>query len=241
MKLNFIYNRDRDVWCLLNKGPSSSLSSKPTEVYKIFSEKYKGNINEKTASLFIDEYFLENNINVDEVAKRYKKDFDKIGEKFIKIAEGIFGLSLKKDITVYLTINNRCPYSIEENYYFVYISKDNQVRTSMHELWHFYTWYKFGLNNKYLSGSEYNDLKEALTVLLNVKCGDLLPTGVIDHGYTQHENLRNRILSLWKEKEDIDFVWNKIIEEKEIKEITAASEDAKKNGTISGKIDDLIK
>jgi hypothetical protein len=81
----------------------------------------------------------------------------------------------------------------------------------MHELWHFYTWYKFGEDEQERLGMEkYNDIKEALTVLLNVECEHLLPEGVTDYGYPQHQELRKEILSLWQENPDIDFIWKKL-------------------------------
>jgi hypothetical protein len=40
----------------------------------------------------------------------------------------------------------------------------------MHELWHFYTWYGLGVDQEERLGKEkYNDLKEALTVLINIE------------------------------------------------------------------------
>ena len=34
MKLNFEYSKEKDVWCLLNKGKSSVTSPHPTETYR---------------------------------------------------------------------------------------------------------------------------------------------------------------------------------------------------------------
>lgn len=81
----------------------------------------------------------------------------------------------------------------------------------MHELWHFYTWYKFGIAHQNEIGSEkYNDVKESLTVLLNIVCQDILPTGAEDKGYPQHQETRKKIIGLWKVKPDINFVWDEI-------------------------------
>ena len=53
-----------------------------------------------------------------------------------------------------------------------------------YNLWHFYTWYGLGADQEQKLGKQkYNDLKEALTVLLNVECKDLMPEGVSDGGY----------------------------------------------------------
>jgi hypothetical protein len=88
----------------------------------------------------------------------------------------------------------------------------NANAVSMHELWHFYTWYKFGREVEQKIGKErYNDIKEALTVLLNIECSDLM-ADEIDRGYPQHQDLRSKIADVWSKSKDIDGVW-KIIEE----------------------------
>ena len=53
-------------------------------------------------------------------------------------------------------------------------------------------------------------MKESLTVLLNVVCGDLFPDNQTDLGYSQHQEMREKILKLWTEKQDIEYVWNGI-------------------------------
>ncbi len=118
---------------------------------------------------------------------------------------------MDKEIKAYLTINDRCPYRIEENLFFVTISKKSPVKIIMHELWHFYTWEKFGSQEKIIGEKKYDNIKEALTVLLNVECKKLLPEGIQDKGYPQHKELREKILKIWTEKPDIDFLWNKLI------------------------------
>jgi hypothetical protein len=211
MKLNFSYEKKEDIWVLLNKGKSSNNSPTPTKVYEQLVEFSGGNPDESSTSNFIDKYIHENNINVSTLIKIYQKEFDTISSEFQKIAERVFGVSLEKNITVYLTINNRCPYNIPKNLFFVSMSNNSALRTTMHELWHFYTWYKFGADEQKRVGVEkYNDIKEALTVLLNIECKDLLPEGVRDFGYPQHQELRNEILKLWEQNPDIDFIWKKL-------------------------------
>ncbi len=211
MKLNFSYDKKEDIWVLLNKGKSTNNSPTPTKVYEQLVEFSGENPDENSTSNFIDKYINENNIEISTLIKNYQKEFDTISDEFQKIAARIFGVSLKENITVYLTINNRCPYNISKNLFFVSVSNNSALRTTMHELWHFYTWYKFGADKQKRIGAEkYNDIKEALTVLLNIECRDLLPEGVKDFGYPQHQELRNEILKLWEQNPNIDFVWKKL-------------------------------
>jgi hypothetical protein len=209
MNLTFKYDKSRDVWCLLNKGKTSNNSPTPTAVYQELIAEVGDNPNESTTSQFIEKYLETNNLEPDTLAESYKKMFESISTDFQAIAERVFGVPLNKDITVYLTVNNRCPYDLEEGSFFVSISGGTPVRAMMHELWHFYTWEKFGAEREAQIGEEkYNNIKEALTVLLNVECKHLMPEGVEDKGYPQHQELRTKIIELWKQNQDIEYVWN---------------------------------
>ncbi|MDQ5957331.1 MAG: hypothetical protein QG614_306 [Patescibacteria group bacterium] len=84
----------------------------------------------------------------------------------------------------------------------------------MHELWHFYTWCGIGFYQEEKIGKQkYNDLKEALTVLLNVECKDLLSEGVIDIGYHQHKEIRHKILEYWEKDKNIVKLWDYLVSE----------------------------
>jgi hypothetical protein len=212
MKITFDYNREKDVWCLLNKGKGSINSSTPTEVYKKLIDSSGENPSTEITSKFIDEYLTENEYKIQDFISEYENNFNTISKDYKKIALTVFNISLDHNITAYLTINSRCPYNIEENWFFVSIAKKSSNLTIMHELWHFYTWYKFGTKWEEKLGKEkYNDIKESLTVLLNVECKDLLSEGKEDIGYPQHKEMREEILKIWGEEKDIEKLWNKII------------------------------
>jgi len=213
MKIIFDYDLSKDVWCLLNKGKSSINSPTPTKEYEKLTKDFGENPTEDDTKIFIEKFISDNNINKNEIIKKYQNDWDSISDRFQNIVEKVFEISLSKDITAYLSINSRCPYNIDENYFFISIQNDLRTRkTAMHELWHFYTWYKFGLIWEDKIGKEkYNEIKESLTVLLNIECKDLLPDGILDKGYTQHQELRDKILKLWEETKDINKLWNSLI------------------------------
>lgn len=213
MKIVFKYNTEKDIWCLLNYGKSSSNSSKATKVYEKLIAEYGENPTNEQATSFLEKYISGNNINVQNISMDYKNEWSNISDQYIGISEQVFGLSLSADITAYLTVNSRCPYRINKNFFFVSLSsKQTSNMIIMHELWHFYTWYKFGVVWEDKLGKEkYNELKESLTVLLNVECRDLLPNGLKDEGYPQHQDLRNRILEIWQEEKDIEKIWEKLV------------------------------
>lgn len=203
--------KEKDIWCLLNKGKNSNNSSNPTKQYQALVNIYGENPSAESASSFIDNYFVENNIDIQKYISNYQEDWDTIADEYHKRAETIFKLKLPVDVTAFLTINSRFPYNVVENFFFVQVPASSILKTIMHELWHFYTWYVFGIDQtKKLGAQKYNDLKEALTVLLNVEYKDLLPEGVVDTGYPQHKELRDKILSIWQSEKDILKLWNKI-------------------------------
>lgn len=189
-------------------------SQNPTKQYEQLVEKYGENPSEEQTSSFIDTYLLEKNIDIEKYIEAYQKDWDAVSEEYIKRAEAIFGVPLPEDIAAYMTINSRCPYSLEENYFFVSLPTYPYIarKTVMHELWHFYTWYAFGIEQEEILGKQkYNDLKEALTVLLNIECKDLLPEDITDKGYSQHAELREKIVEIWNNKKNIYKLWNILI------------------------------
>jgi hypothetical protein len=212
MKVTFEYSKVKDVWCLFNKGKTSINNPNPTKVYEQMVAVYGENPTEEIVSAFIDKYLLEHNISVQSYCDRYSEDWGRVADTFYKKAETVFGVVLSQDVTAYLTVNNRNPYSVTENMFYVTVPRDTVRKTIMHELWHFYTWYAFGVEQEEKLGMQtYNDIKVALTVLLNVECADLMP-GVVDAGYPQHQELRANILKLWLETKDIHTVWNACVE-----------------------------
>lgn len=211
MKITFTYDRTKDIWCIANKGKASNNSAKPTKMYELLEAKHGVDPTDETIDGFIDSYLKENDILVEDNITKYESEWREVADTYQQRAEEIFGTTLPAEITAYLTINNRCPYSIADNLFYVSFPRESVRLTIMHELWHFYTWYGLGADQEEKLGKQtYNDLKEALTVLLNEECADLLPEGVYDTGYPQHSELRTKIQELWREKQDISWVWGKI-------------------------------
>ena len=210
MKLIFKYDEEKDIYCLLKYGPSSKNSNVNTKLYTQLLNDYGENPTLSETLKFIQSYIRENNIDIDEYVLKYTNEWQMISQQYKERAEKIFNISIPPELTVFLSVNSRCPYNISENYFFVNVPSVSTNKTIMHELWHFYTWYKFGITEESKLGKQkYNDLKEALTVLLNVECLDLLDSGE-DTGYPQHKELRQKILSIWDEERDIEKLWIKI-------------------------------
>lgn len=213
MQVNFSYNEDRDVECLITKGPGSTNSpGQQTATYKKLLTYTNEATNPEKVCDFVREYLAEGNINPTTTAQALKNNWDLIGKEFEQRAEKVFGLCIKDEITAFLTIAGRFPYNIRGKYFFVSMKSTDANLIAMHELWHFYTYRKFESAIDKIGYEKFNDLKESLTVLLNIECPDLMK-GEIDNGYTQHQQLRKTISSVWLETKDIQKVWETALEQ----------------------------
>lgn len=213
MNLQFSYNRGKDISCLLEYGPGSNNNSNPTKVFEQLIKSEGDNLDRETTSKFIDKYLEEGNYDISEYLEKYQESFDSVGNEFTKIAEKVFDVSVDDDITAYLTINGRCPYNIEKRYFLVTIldkAEYSPNSIAMHELWHFYTWEKYGKEEiEKIGFQKYNAVKESLTVILNLECKGIMNKE--DLGYPQHQEYRREITKLWKEGKDIEYIWEHMV------------------------------
>jgi len=207
MKVSFVYNENMDIDCLISKGGGSNNSlGQKTKTYEALLAYTNEVKNTEKVKEFVRLHIKENDFNLEEVTKSLQINWDVISSDFEKRAEKVFGLNIADNITAYLTITGRFPYSIEKKYFYVSAKKSNANATAMHELWHFYTWHKFGDTINHVGSDKFNDIKEALTVLLNIECVDLM-NGEIDKGYPQHQELRKIISDTWSKTKDINEAW----------------------------------
>lgn len=207
MRITFEYNEDKDLWCLLNKGGGSLNSpGKMTKTYTELLEFAAGGDVAEVAGEFIHQYISEHNIDTKRNAKMEQENWNGVSEQFEKIAERVFGVNIEDTITAYLTITGRWPYNIGQKYFFVSAKASNNNVTAMHELWHFYTYAAFGKYEKDVGPQKYNEIKESLTVLLNMEAAHIMG-GEADEGYPQHKELRSSISKMWVETKDIQNVW----------------------------------
>ncbi len=211
MKIVFSYDLNKDVENIIN-GTKSVNSKKPTKFQNLFTEKYGDNFEKEKVKTFIEEQDKVNGFDANKEIVAIEERWKIVEPIFIERVEKIFGISYPVSIiTVYLTHNERCTYSIENNYFFVRIGSQFSNNTIMHELFHFYTWYAFGKKSldEGLPKLVYNDVNESLTELLNLEFSDLM-NGKLDKGYPQHQEMRQKIPAIWSENKDIFDVFQKL-------------------------------
>lgn len=117
-------------------------------------------------------------------------------------------------ISVQLTTASLSPYDEKGCWFMVsgYHSLGTQITSIGHELLHlqFIYWYKKLCLESGLSPVQFEDLKEALTVLLNEEAFDKIIVSP-DRGYAKHSVLRGNIVKVWRKKLPFDEFLKKSI------------------------------
>jgi hypothetical protein len=149
-----------------------------------------------------------------EKLEEIKNKWEKIGAEFFKRLEKITKHKIYNGIfTAYVTTIGRCPYDKDENWFMINIfwDLDNILTAICHELMHlqFHYYYEKQLREK-ISEKQFQDLKEALTVLLNLECSDILKGN--DNGYPNHQELRKFIESEWRKSGDFDILIDRCVD-----------------------------
>lgn len=143
--------------------------------------------------------------------------WDKIESRYFKALSEITNKPIfTKSFTAQLTTASLCPYDTKHNWFMVdaYASLGRQVTVVAHEILHlqFLRWYREACLEQGLSEEQFEDLKEALTVLLNgSEFDDVLVCQ--DHGYEKHADLRNAIEKQWKKKIGFETLLRKLIKQ----------------------------
>lgn len=208
MKLHFSYNLQKDIENY-QKASQSENNRKPTRMQALYIAEQGEIFEEKKLEAFITTYVDKQKLDLGVVADQIKTAWQPHQQEFLKKVEAIFGVTSPLDIIrVFLTTDTRCSYNIEQGYFFVSVSRPFQNKTIMHELLHFWTWWKFHeeVKSKRITDQHYNDVKESLTELLNVEFGDLLGEAQ-DDGYPQHQKMREIVRQTWLETKDIRKVF----------------------------------
>jgi hypothetical protein len=215
-RVKFSFNKERDLFNIWETASAKSYgydfsSRMPKElvefcrknsyakskkfIYNFFSSIYK--------SGFID-------IHVNSLNKSWKK----IEKEYFKKLETITGRKLKrKRINAYVTIAPRCPYDPKEGSFMVnfFANLPMNLQTAGHEIMHihFHENYFEKIKNE-IGYEKAHDLKEAMTVLLNIEFKNLWY--IPDNGYESHKKFREFIANEWKKEKNFDKLLIKCVE-----------------------------
>jgi len=140
---------------------------------------------------------------IKEKLKSSENYWQKIENKFFKKLEKI----MEKPIFInnfkcYATSGFMCPYNEKENWFMISMwhNTSMSIMVICHEIFHlqFLHYYKKHCR-KILSEKQTEDLKEALTFILNTDFNELLL--VKDGGYPSHQKLRKELEKIWNKKD----------------------------------------
>lgn len=124
-----------------------------------------------------------------------------VEEKYFKALAKIMGKPLfRKDFVSYVTTGFMCPYNEKEGWFMVSMwhSLPYSITTICHEVLHlqFLFYYKKYLEQAGLKKEEIENLKEALTFLLNEPEFEQIIL-CQDEGYPEHRDLRKKLRRAW--------------------------------------------
>ncbi len=211
-KVIFKFDKEKDLWNHWHKSnwKSSWANFKiHPEIKKICKEKKFEECKEELSAHLLK--LQESNlikIGIDSLEKYWRE----IEKEFFKRMDNLMKKTFDKDIIAYLTTLGVCPYDPDEPSFMfsLFYSLPHQLQTCGHEIMHlyFHQFYWDKVESK-IGKEKTGDLKEALSVLLNVEFRDLWFAK--DYGYEPHKDLREFILTEWKNEKDFEKLLEKCI------------------------------
>jgi len=211
-KVTFKFDREKDLW---NHWHKSNWTS-PWHSFDIALDVKKICEGEKFEDC---KEKLSNYLNRIQTSPLIKTEIDaleiswrEIEKEFFKRMDRLMKKKFDRDIIAYLTTLSICPYDPDEPSFMfsLFYSLPHQLQTCGHEIMHlyFHEFYWDKIESK-IGKEKTGDLKEALTVLLNVEFRDLWFAR--DYGYKPHKKLREFILDEWKKEKDFEKLLEKCI------------------------------
>ncbi|MCX6749228.1 MAG: hypothetical protein NTW17_00585 [Candidatus Pacearchaeota archaeon] len=218
-KVIFKFNKEKDLWNIWDTCNSKSELSEefkkqiPEAVLNLCKGKKFEEVNDKLGRY---QQRIHSNILIPSIVRSFNESWKEINDLFFERLEKLMKKSFQGEkVTGYLTIISRCPYNynVRDPSFYVPLFGGIPIamRTTGHEIMHihFHNTYWKEIKEK-IGEKKTSDLKEALTVLLNLEFKDLWI--IPDNGYPQHQELRKFIEKTWKEVNDFDLLLKRCIE-----------------------------
>lgn len=153
---------------------------------------------------YLKKLYTQNNIKQkrDELQKLFDQEQDRIAERM----ERATGRKIcRKDFTIFLTTFPRCPYNPQKGIIWSYTERNivYSIVSFVHELNHFQVlrYFKKQMRMK-LAEAQFEDLKEALTVINNDAFKGIFLVPV--QGYPIHKDLRADLLRYWRRNKNFE-------------------------------------
>lgn len=212
-KVIFKFDKEKDlynIWDLSNAGNSFRKNFQvDSRIKEICGEKKFEKCKKKLADYLSN---LHNSKIISIEVEAVEKAWREIENEFFKRMNKLMKNKFSREITAYLTTIGTCPYDPEEPSFMFSIlySLPKSLQTCGHEIMHLYFhefyWDKI---EKQIGKEKTADLKEALTILLNLEFKDLW--FIEDMGYEQHKELRDFILEEWIKEKDFEILLSRCV------------------------------
>lgn len=155
---------------------------------------------------------LQNSEIIEIVIKSTENAWRVIEKKFFEKMDSLMKNNFDENIFAYLTTLGICPYNPDEPSFMfsLFYSLPKILQTCGHEIMHlyFHKFYWKKIEDK-IGKEKTSDLKESLTVLLNLEFSDLFFAQ--DTGYDYHKELREFISENWKKEKDFEKLLEKCV------------------------------
>jgi hypothetical protein len=223
-KVNFKYDYKKDAWSWVfitqdqrNKWGyawEKRVVSIPKDIQDKILKKSR-----KSAELLVYKYLMFNRrrqifqLTINQQIKAVGVIWRRIEKRFFKRLEKITQKPIFwNNFGCYLTTGNTCPYNPKEKWFMISMwhNVPANIKTIGHEIFHlqFLHYYeKYCL--QFLSEQQKEDLKEAITFILNTDFNDLLICN--DGGYPNHMKLRKKLEKIWQKDKNFKRFLDKAI------------------------------
>lgn len=223
-KINFHYNFKKDAWGWIliakDKKDTWGLDWKnqvdfiPDDLLRQIIKKdresaehlvYKHLVNhpkKQIRRLIIREKLKSSENSWREIESQFFRRLEKVMEKPI----------FMKNFKCYLTTGFMCPYNEKEKWFMISLwhSIPMSITIICHEILHLqFLYYYEKYCKKFLSEKQKEDLKEALTFILNTDFNNLIL--VDDRGYPSHQKLRKELEEIWHKRKNFQEFLDKAI------------------------------
>lgn len=209
-KVSFKYNYKKDAWSwvLIAKGKQDKWGMDPKQRIDFIPQDLLGKIlahDRKSAELLVCKYLASNpkqkmyRLVIGKQLKVVEEIWRKIEAKYFKRLAKITQRPIFwNNFKCCLTTGMMCPYNTKEKLFMVSMWRPigANIATICHEIFHLqFLHYYEEYCRKFLSEQQKEDLKEAITFILNTDFNDLLVG--YDRGYPNHQELREKLKSIW--------------------------------------------
>jgi hypothetical protein len=211
-KVIFKFDKEKDLWNHWHKSnwKSSWANFKIHPEIKKICEGKKFEECKEELSVHLSKLQKSNIIQIE--INSLEEYWKEIEQEFFKRMNNLMNKNFDEDIIAYLTTLGVCPYDPDEPSFMfsLFYSLPHQLQTCGHEIMHLY-FHKFYWDDvePKIGKEKTGDLKEALSVLLNIEFRDLWFAK--DYGYEPHKELRAFILEEWKKEKDFEKLLEKCV------------------------------